>query len=69
MGSRRLVQKKKKNNYDTSESDSPKLGNALFSSFTTALNILCKPLPILFSGSFDPLRSFYICLIRHVFLI
>ena len=39
-------------NCDTSERDYPKLGNALLSSFTTALNTLCKPLPIIFAKSY-----------------
>ena len=49
---------------DIYEPDSTKLGNALFNSFETALNILCKPFPILFSGSSDTFFSFSVCLIR-----
>ena len=43
---------------DTSDPDSTKLGNALFSSFATSLNNLCKPFPILFSESSAPFHSF-----------
>ena len=36
--------------------------------FTTSLNNLCKPFPILLYDSYDPLRSLCICLIRsHIF--
>ena len=39
---------------DTSEPDYPKLVNAFFSSFTTALKNLCSLFPIIFSKIFDP---------------
>ena len=43
---------------DTSDPDSPELVNALFSSFTTSLKKLCKPLPILFYESSATFHSF-----------
>ena len=48
--------------FDTSESDSPKLFNSLFSSFTTGLNNLLKPLPILFDESSAPFHYFCVFL-------
>ena len=48
---------------DTSEPDYTKVGNAFFSSFTKALNNLCKPFPILFTDIYALFRSFYVCLI------
>ena len=48
---------------DIYEPDSTKLGNALFNSFETALNILCKTFPILFSESYNPLHSLCACLV------
>ena len=41
---------------DTSDPDSPKVGNELFNLFTTALNILSKTFPILFAESSSPLH-------------
>ena len=41
-------------NCDPYHPDSTKVGNTFFSSFTTALNILCKNYPILFSGISAP---------------
>ena len=49
---------------DTSEPDSPYICNVLFSSFTTVLNNLCKPLPILFAESSDPFHPLFVCLIQ-----
>ena len=49
---------------DTSEPNSKKLGNEVFSSFTTYLNNLCKPLPKLFSDSSATFHSFCVCLTR-----
>ena len=39
---------------DTSDPDSPKLGNSFFSLFATALETLCKPFPIIFDASSPP---------------
>ena len=50
-------------NWDTSEPDSPKLGNEFFNCFTTALNTFCKTLTISFSESSAPFHSFCYCLI------
>ena len=49
---------------DTSENDSPKLVNSIFSSFKIALKGLCKPFPILFADISAPLHSLLACLIR-----
>ena len=49
---------------NTSDPDYTKVGNALFSSFTAALNNLCKPLPILCSESYDTLHWFGVYLVR-----
>ena len=46
---------------DTSEPGYPKLGNGLFSSFTTALKTLCKTLTILFTDISDPFHSLCVC--------
>ena len=48
---------------DTSKTDSPKVENALFSSFKTDLKSLCKPLYSLFAESSGTFHSFYVCLI------
>ena len=42
--------------WDTSDPYYPNVGNEFFNSFTTALNNLCKPLPILFSDRSGPFR-------------
>ena len=39
--------------YETYETDSTKVGNEWCNLFTTALNNLCKPLPILLADSSD----------------
>ena len=49
--------------WDTYETDSPKLDNTLFGYFTTTLKTLCKPFPILFTGSYAPFHSLCACLI------
>ena len=49
---------------DTSETDTTKLGNDLFSSFKTTLNSLCKTLPIIFTNISATLYSLYVCLMR-----
>ena len=42
---------------DTSEPDSDKVYNELFSSFTTYLKTLCKPFPIIFANSYSNFHS------------
>ena len=42
---------------DTSDPDSPKVGNSFFNSFTTPLNTLCKTFLILFAENYYPLHS------------
>ena len=49
---------------DTYEPDYPKVGYALFGSFTTDLNTLCEPFSVLFADISDPFYSFCVCLIR-----
>ena len=48
---------------DTYYPNYTKLGDALFSSFTTALKTLSKTFPILLSESFACFRSFFVFLI------
>ena len=43
--------------WDTSETYYPKDGNELFNYFTTTLKTSCKIFPILFAGSYSPLKS------------
>ena len=53
---------------DTYDPYSPKVGNALFSLFTTALNTFFKRLPILFADSYAPFHLCFVCLIwSHIF--
>ena len=47
---------------ETSDHDSPKIGNAYERSSTAALNNLCKPLPVFCVDNNAPLHSARICL-------
>ena len=49
---------------DTSENDYTKLSYALFSSFTTALETLCKPLNVLFADIYAHFHLFCVCIIQ-----
>ena len=49
---------------DTSERDYPKVVYEFSNSFTTALNTLCRPLPIIFSDSYAIFHALCIYLIR-----
>ena len=50
--------------WETSEPDSPKGVNYCEMYFTTVLNTLCKPFPVLCVAFNTPFRSDCICLIR-----
>ena len=54
--------------WKTSEPDSPKIVNASESSLKTALNNLCKPLPIFWIGNDAPFYSDCLCLTRSIIL-